>query len=151
MRRQYYKGHLQVLASHLLPQIGTLLLENAGLLVELIGPLGQALGLLGVLEHGADVVLHLDLDLVDLSDEGGGLVDLGQVVVLLAHGLEDGLGLFGEGVGRGGLRLEAELLGILAVQLDEGLDGDAGGVLEPGYDGKACFCGRTDRAEARRG
>ena len=131
-------GHMQVLASHLLPEVGTLLLEDAGLLVELVGPLGQALGLLGVLEHGADVVLHLDLDLVDLADEGGGLVDLGEVVVLLAHGLKDGLGLFGEGVGRGRLGLEAELLGVLAVQLDEGLDGDAGGVLESGNDGEAC-------------
>mmetsp|Transcript_1799 Transcript_1799/g.3956 ORF Transcript_1799/g.3956 Transcript_1799/m.3956 type:complete len:346 (+) Transcript_1799:194-1231(+) len=129
--------HLQILPPHLLPQHSALLLEHRRLLVQLVRPLRQRLRLFRVLQHGRYVVLHLNLDGVDLVHQGRGLVDRGQVVVLGAGGFQEGFGLAGEGIGRGRFGLKAELLGEGAVKLAEHLDGGSGGVLEAGDDGEA--------------
>mmetsp|Transcript_5848 Transcript_5848/g.17437 ORF Transcript_5848/g.17437 Transcript_5848/m.17437 type:complete len:278 (-) Transcript_5848:103-936(-) len=128
--------HLKILPSHLLAQIRRSLLEDGRLFIELVGLFCQRFGLLGVLEHVGDVVLHGPLDGIDLAQQCRRLVDLGQILVLAAHGLHERLGLLGQRVCGSRLGGLSVLLHEVLVQLGKHLDCHPRRVL----------CSRNDRA-----
>ena len=122
-------------------QIRTLLLEDRGLLVQLIGLIRNIFRLLHILEHGRDVILHLHLDTLDFANESGCLIDRLDIAVFLAEPGENWFGCFVEGVGQCRFGLFAQSWDVVGICFGEHLCGDTGGVAKTGDYCQGCKCG----------